>query len=363
MILTILAERSLASFNMQRALRSSAYSLSHIYALYRLVNNLDEPPRSSLQSTLTKILLFKGGVKPPRARPMQLPMLSHSSFRSAVKKWLKALVLHLRDFLVPFHLPPCNVVPAAHLSLCKLLINRRRQMAKLDRDVAPPCSCEAFLQQHPELQTVRRPKDDKLHVASPLDKLNFSRRLKFWMGVSAKTQVYPSFQQHLVQSWTQLQKWASRHLVSGINQAEWSTFLEEQWQQHLPGSKLPLSMSDIKYIREITKECFVIQGRDHAPDDLRLFCSRFYWCVLHQTFGGQIVYAPSSLTLSQARAVLQRQAKKPWLKRCSRGINQSAELPVSYVLLKKKKNFMVAWPGSFHTSPLFSLGCYAQQAR
>ena len=89
MILTILAERSLASFNMQRELRSSAYSLSHIYALYRLVNNLDEPPRSSVQCALTKILLSKGGVKPPRARPMQLPMLSHSSFRSAVKSGLK----------------------------------------------------------------------------------------------------------------------------------------------------------------------------------------------------------------------------------------------------------------------------------
>ena len=88
MILTILAERSLASFGMQRALRSSSCSLQHIYALHRLVNNLDEPPRSSVQSLLTKILVFKGGVKPPRAKPMQLPMLLHDSFRSAVKKWL-----------------------------------------------------------------------------------------------------------------------------------------------------------------------------------------------------------------------------------------------------------------------------------
>ena len=110
MILTVLAERSLASFDMQRALRSSAYSLQHVYALYRLAHNLDEPPRSAVHSLITKILVFKGGVKPPRAKPMQLPMLW-----SAVKKWLKSKVVSRRDFLIPFHLPPCDVVPAAHL--------------------------------------------------------------------------------------------------------------------------------------------------------------------------------------------------------------------------------------------------------
>ena len=33
MILTVLSERSLASFNLQRMLRSSAFSLTHIYAV------------------------------------------------------------------------------------------------------------------------------------------------------------------------------------------------------------------------------------------------------------------------------------------------------------------------------------------
>ena len=57
MILTVLAERSLASFDMQRALRSSAYSLQRVYALYRLAHNLDEGPRSAVHSLITEILL------------------------------------------------------------------------------------------------------------------------------------------------------------------------------------------------------------------------------------------------------------------------------------------------------------------
>ena len=53
-ILTILSERSLASSNLQRVLSSSAFSLHHVYAAHRLSNNLDEPPRSMVQSLLQK---------------------------------------------------------------------------------------------------------------------------------------------------------------------------------------------------------------------------------------------------------------------------------------------------------------------
>ena len=179
MILTVLAERSLASFDMQRALRSSAYSLQHVYALYRLAHNLDEPPRSAVHSLITKVLVFKGGVKPPRAKPMQLPMLSRSSFRSAVKKWLKSQVVSRRDFLIPFHLPPCDVVPAAHLSLGKMLINHHGKMAEFDWNEPPNCNCQEFIQEHPDLDVVTHPDDGQPHVASPLNKLRVSRRLKF----------------------------------------------------------------------------------------------------------------------------------------------------------------------------------------
>ena len=65
MIFTVLSERSLASFNLQRMLRSSAFSLHHIYAVHWRSKNLDEPPRSVVQSLLQKILVFEGGVKPP----------------------------------------------------------------------------------------------------------------------------------------------------------------------------------------------------------------------------------------------------------------------------------------------------------
>ena len=114
MILTVLSEGSLASFNLQRMLRSSAFSLHHMYAAHRLSNNLGEPPRSTVQSLLQNILVFKGGVKPPKSRPLQIPVLSQQGFRGTIKTWLRQAVTSRKDSLVPFHLPPCNVVAAAH---------------------------------------------------------------------------------------------------------------------------------------------------------------------------------------------------------------------------------------------------------
>ena len=102
MILTVLSERSLASFNLQRMLRSSAFSLHHIYAVHRLSNNLDEPPRSMVQDLLQKILVFEGGVKPLKSRPLQIPLLSHQGFRGTIQTWLRQAVISRKDFLFRF---------------------------------------------------------------------------------------------------------------------------------------------------------------------------------------------------------------------------------------------------------------------
>ena len=158
MILAVLSGRSLASFNLQRMLRPSAFSLQHIYAVHRLSNNLDEPPGSMAQSLLQqKILVFKGGVKPPKSRLLQIPLLSHEGFRGTIKTWLRQAVISRKEYFVPFHLPPCNVV-AAHLSLGRLVGNHHKMMDEFDWDTPPSCTCQAFKERHPEAQMVKHPK-------------------------------------------------------------------------------------------------------------------------------------------------------------------------------------------------------------
>ena len=87
-----------------------------------------------------------------------------------------------------------------------------------------------------------------------------------------------------------------------------------------------------------------MQGRDHAPDDLHVFCPNFYWQVLKNTFDDTKFYSSGLASPAQAQAFLQSKASQKWLKPYRWGINKSATIPISYVLLRKKKQFAVARP-------------------
>ena len=104
-------------------------------------------------------------------------------------------------------------------------------------------------------------------------------------------------------------------------------------------------MQDVKFIISVVRG-FVVRGRVHAPDDLHVFCPNFYWQVLKNTFGDTKVYSSSLLSPAQAQAFLQSKSSQQWLKPYRRGINKNATIPISYVLLKKKKKkqFAVARP-------------------
>ena len=292
MILTVLAEKSLASFNLQRRLRSCSYSLPHIYALIRLSNNLEEPPKSLVQSILSRILNFKGGLAPPKARPIKIPLLSHDDFRNAAKKWLTNRVVPATDFLIPFHLPPRHVVSAAHSSMGTFLTNHHKMMAEFSWDTPPPCSCSIFREKHPNIGGVNHPEDGRWHVASPLDALHVSKRLRFLLGTSAKTQVYPALSSYIDETWAEVQRWAQRHSVPNVNYEDWRNFIRDQWSQHVVSSRTLLSFDDIKYIKSVLTG-FVVQGRDHAPNHLHIFCPLLYWRILKSTFGDEEVYTRS----------------------------------------------------------------------
>ena len=339
MILTVLAEKSLASFNLQRRLRSCSYSLPHNYALIRLSNNLEEPPKSLVQSILSRILDFKGGLAPPKARPIKIPLLSHDEFRNATKKWLTNKVVPAKDFLIPFHLPPRHVVSAAHSSMGTFLTNHHKMMAEFSWDTPPPCSCSIFREKHPNIGGVNHPEDGQWHVASPLDALHVSKRLRFLLRTSAKTQVYPALSSYIDETWAEVQRWAQRHFVPNVDYEDWRNFIRDQWSQHVVSSRTPLSFDDIKYIKSVLTG-FVVQGRDHAPNHLHIFCPLLYWRILKSTFGDEEVYTRSLLTPNQAQDFLATMTRKPWLKPYRWGVQEAAKLPCSYLLLKQKKNFL-----------------------
>ena len=97
-----------------------------------------------------------------------------------------------------------------------------------------------------------------------IDALNVSKRLRFFLGTSAKTQVYPALSSYIAETWAEVQRWAQRHFVPNVTYQDWETFIRSQWSQHTISSRTPLSFDDIKYIKSVIAG-YVVQGRDHAP--------------------------------------------------------------------------------------------------
>ena len=107
-ILFQLTENSYQSFQMIKSFRSAQYSTDQIFALCRLANNLEDPPRSRVRSLLKKAIQFKGAMLPCRAKALFIPVLAHSDFSTQIRSWLKNIVVERKDFLTPFHLPVCS---------------------------------------------------------------------------------------------------------------------------------------------------------------------------------------------------------------------------------------------------------------
>ena len=233
MIVTIFAERSLAYFNLQRKLRSSAFSLQHIYAVRKLSSNHDEPPGSTV--LLQKILVLEGGVKPPTSKPM--PMLSHKEFRGTLRSWLRQAAISRNDFLVPFHLPPCNVVAASRLSLGELVGNHHKMMEEFDWDTPPSCPCQAFKQRHPEAQMAKHPNDDSQHVATRLCSWSFLIALSTSQVSIPKPRSIPNFKTtwktlgHSSPSGHNDIMWVAFSLRLG---KDWEQLITKQWELHYP---------------------------------------------------------------------------------------------------------------------------------
>lgn len=101
----------------------------------------------------------------------------------------------------------------------------------------------------------------------------------------------------------------------------------------------------------------MVHCRDHAAHSTHIYCPFLYWTVLKKTFSDIEVYTHLSLTPPQATSFLQTLAPISWLRKYKRGINFTAECPISYILLKKKKKkkaFLAARPIISHKDFVFA---------
>ena len=87
--------------------------------------------------------------------------------------------------------------------------------------------------------------------------------------------MHPALSSYIDETWAEVQRWAKRRFVPDVTYHDWETFIRSQWSQHTISSRTPLSFDDIKYIKSVI-DGYVVQGRDHAPNHLHIFCPLFY---------------------------------------------------------------------------------------
>ena len=337
-LLVALSQDGLRSFNAERILRSAQVSSLHCFALYRMANLLDDPPRTAVRAKLKRCLRFRCLPTPCSAKPLCIPFLAHGSFKRNVRHWILQNIQRYKDFLIPFHLPSKTVVAGKHCSFRSVLYNNIATAESWKWDQPPIRRCRHWLQAHPHLQTVDG------HVASPAHLLSVSARLQQYLRYSADSQVYPKKVNYIHETWKDVKQWCIHYGLFDVTHQMWSDFITLQWPLHVQESFSALKYKDVLFLRNIL-DGFFAHGRDHAITHTHIFCPYFAWTVYKTTFGDRQVYEMLGLNASQAGVFLEESCKAPFLKKYSWGVNlRTSSMPIAYLLLKRKKQYRVARP-------------------
>ena len=304
------------AFDASRQLRSSAFSHFHVFALHRMANHLEDPPRSRVKALLRKSLQFRGMALPRHSKPLVIPLLAHPSFKQAVKRFLHQQLESIKD----------------------VLYNHLRLQRSWSWTTSPECSCGQLYANHADLQVIQG------HVTSPARLLNVSRRLRQILSFSAATQVSPSLQYYTSTTSSNVKQWMARNGLNTYDPATWDQFIMSQWELHNQFAWTTVKKKDRMYLRQLLQG-FVVHGRDHAVTEIFIFCPYIHWKVVRATFGEQQVHRSVTMTPTQTQQYLLQLSKQGWLRHYSWGrSSSSSSLPIAYILLKQKKDFQAARP-------------------
>ena len=283
-----------------------------------------------VKALLKTILLFRGMALPRQSHPLVIPLLAHSC-KQAVKGFLRREVQHQKEHLVPFHLPSTQVVAGKHASIKDVLYNHLRLQRSWSWTTPPQCHCGRLHLHHPELRVVQG------HVASPVRLPSVSRRLRHILGFSAATQVSPSLQHYISTTSSTVKQWMVRNGLNNYDPQAWHHFVASQWNLHSQFAWTTVKKRDLVYLRQL--QGFVIHGRDHAINEIFIFCPYINWKVVKATFGDQQVYRSITLSPMQTQQYLLQQSRQGWLRFYfwGRTSSSSSSLPIAYILLKKRK--------------------------
>ena len=336
-MLFLLSQLDGQGWQMQKLLAAENTSHLHLYALDRLASCLEEPYRGVAKKRLKSVLERRGLAVPRAAKPLTLPLLANKFFKKNVEKWLVGVRKKYADQALPFHLPTKQVVEKRHCSVGEKLFNFRLWLKKFAQFPCTDfCQCQLVLQKHPQLQCVEG------HVASPASLLSVSRHLKRLLASSAGCCFFPRVKRYREMSVQEVRAWAGHHHLP-IEQVvdEWLWFVEGEFPEHVKAVSGRFSIAEVLRAAQEMRN-LVVHSRDHAYNQIMLFCPELYKSGILNTFEDADVYGelaghPHAIASSAFQAI-----PDSLKKRYAWGIKETFLLPKAYCFLKQKKSFKKA---------------------
>ena len=323
------------SFDAQRFLRSNNFTNDEVYALCRLCNHLEQPHRSQCMGELRKIMQFRNMTFPLSTCPLTISALSHPEFFGMCKKWLRQYILEHKSSCIPFHLP---IRESAHSSFHQLLWNHKK--------IHPMCRCVQIRNQFSGLPTTGG------HVFASAEQI--AAQIPGDLGVhllyNSRTPVFPNQEQYFQKAEQQFIRWSKRHGIPLHWVSEFRVFVSSQWQLHLAhvertrhcdASSSLLTMKKAMFLKKHVLKDFVIHCQDHQPGHFMMFCPCLYYESSVRTWNAPDIFEQLEGSTEFHRQTT-LQAIPAWVrKEYQWGLDTSASLPYGYVLLKRKKQFLV----------------------
>ena len=333
----------LASFNRQRFetskhLRSGATTNWDVYALWRLAQHVEQPERSRCLSELRSILHFRNCTIPKGNKPLTLPFLSHPTFPTQVKHWLRKHIVGHKNLAIPLHLATHRPREQAYLTLNSILHNFRQWDNTPLQDL-PPCQCANFLLQHPH--SVHH----SGHIATTLDTLSLPPHLQHYKHCNGLSTAFPTWERYKQQITTTFFQWLKHHGMPVQNTDHITnklhTFLQQQWHQHKQhlARHTFFHVPEVFQLKRIITDQFIIHHADHETARPRIFCPHLYLKAASTTWGDPTLFTPIPDTPSEANTKLLHTIPTWLAQKYKWGINTQSTLPQGFVFLKQKKQW------------------------
>ena len=115
-----------------------------------------------------------------------------------------------------------------------------------------------------------------------------------------------------------------------------------QWAKHVKclHADPRLTWKDVSAARALLHRDFVVHCKDHEPNHLMIFCPRFYSQSALRTWRDPEVFESVSGSRDQWNQWVLDEIPGRLRSRYKRGINPNGTLPVGFVFLKRKKEFL-----------------------